>query len=286
MDKIYKTAFIDRFIFHTRTVQNNMIILENNLSKLYLKIKPFQLLERSLYHDLDKLEPSLIYAYVEYTKYFYNKNFGVEYIFDKQKCREITEKHYNNQRHHFYKNNKIPNIIDICEMCCDVTAISIEKKEKNNTFYYKNCMLKEYNNIKNYNAIILFIFNILWKLLKTPTYNDGEKYFFIKNRMEKIRQFQDAMIFLEKNNDKLPFKINDYEIIRKALIIDKKYLYNDYNFFDFNKNKIDELDICIFCCEYFMNKNNNLNYLLEKNENLKKFKNSISKILRILDIGM
>ena len=220
MDKIYKKAFLDRFLFHIRTVQDNMIILENNLSKLYLKIKPFQLLERSLYHDLDKLDPNLINAYIEYTKYYYNKNFGVEYIFDRQNCRKKAEIHYKTQRHHFYKNNKIPNIIDICEMCCDVTAISIEKKEENNTYYYKNYMLKKHKDIKNYNTIILFVFNILWKLLKDFTYDDKEKYNFIKSRIEKIRKFQDAMIFLEKNSDRLPFKINDYEIVKKAVNIE------------------------------------------------------------------
>lgn len=284
MGGIYKAAFLDRFLFHTRTVQDNMIILENNLSALDLKIKPFQLLERSLKHDLDKLKPNLVDTYVEFTKYHYYKDRGKEYKFNKEKCLKKAQLHYKTQRHHFYKNNKIPNIIDICEMCCDVTAISIEKNEENNLLYYKNVMLKEYEDIKKYNDIILYIFNNLWKLLKNFTYDNEEKYLFIKNRMEKIRKFQDAMMFLEKNLDKLAFKIEDYEIVRRALDIGKDKLHgDDCSFFDDKKENLDILDVCVFCCDCFIKRDYDPNFSVDLGNDFNSFNIYVKSLIKTLE---
>lgn len=283
MESIYKNIFLDRYLFHIKTVQDGMIMLENNLLKLNLDIDDFELFKRAMFHDVDKLQPNLIGAYIEASKYHYNKKNNINYSIDITEHNRIADIHYNTQRHHFYKNEiQSPSDIDICEMCCDITAVSIEKQEKDNTYYYKNYMLKEYNKLTKYNNKILLVFNLLWKLRKNFIYENEKKYKYIKNKVEKIRRFQDAMIFLEKNNDKLPFKIEDYKIFRRAVCLDYSVFNDNYKFFDTDK-KIDELEICVFCSEYFINKNNNIESLFKKNKELEKNKESLKNILILLN---
>lgn len=255
----YKSAFLNRYVFHIRTVQNNMILLENNLSKLNLNIKSYELFERSFFHDTDKLQPNMICSYFKISEYYYKKNNGIEVDFSIENHKEKTERHYETQRHHFYKNDITPTDVDICEMCCDVSAISIEKNEEDNTHYYRNFMLKDHKKLVEYNDKALKIFHLIWELVENPSYENEEKYKFIKIRLEQIRNFQNVMIFLEKNINRFMFDLTNYEksveeydLLRRAFLLDRTLiLQKNDDFCIFNGEIVNPEDVCALASEVF-----------------------------------
>lgn len=280
----YKNIFLNRFIYHIRTVQDNMIMLENNLSKLPFKINDFKLLKRSMSHDLDKIQSDLIDTYLNISKYHYNKNNNIENNIDISSYVKNTEKHYRTQRHHFYKNGIKANYVDICEMCCDTDAVSIERHEETNSYYFEKIMLIEYKNLQRYKEQILLIFNLLKKLHKNIEYDNINKFNFINTKLKYIREFQNKMLILEKNKNLLPFKIDDFEIIKSAFSINEMKLFNKLNnvciFSNSNKTKINNLDICKYCCDFCINNCKNTKQSI--NKNYLNYKNEINNILEIL----
>ena len=66
-----ESIFINRFLRHTRAVQDNMIFLEKNKEQLgFLELEDFVLFKRGLKHDIDKLEGDLIEHYITLAEYY------------------------------------------------------------------------------------------------------------------------------------------------------------------------------------------------------------------------
>lgn len=247
-------AFIDRFMKHIRLVQDNMILLECNFSKIdFINIEQFDLIKRSMEHDLDKVQENLIENYISIKEYYDNANNTID--IDRIKNNILI--HYGTQRHHFYRNDMEPNDIDVCEMCCDVDAISVEQKEESNTLYFKNHMLKEYSKILPYKDQMLKIFHILED--KDITERNSEVS-FLYDVIDYIRKVQNNRLFLEKNSNLLPFSIDKWELLRKGFKIDInnlcKHLNKNFDYDDMYQNvkSIDfnvknTLDLCEMCCE-------------------------------------
>lgn len=230
--------FINRFLFHTRSVQNNMILLEKQNNK-FLKLKDFSLINRALKHDLDKLKPNKIKNYIIISRYHYLNNNHLPNSINIDDYKDFTQKHYKFQRHHFYDNDIKPNIIDLCETCCDIDAVANELGEKTNTIYFDNFLMKNYQKIRDNENIMR---KILEKLKdKKPIISNLNKANFIDNYISFVRKFQDYIILMEKENSypykkwyltrfALNFFKNDF--LEKNLKIihnfDKKMLFNYY----------------------------------------------------------
>ena len=138
---------------------------------------------------------------------------------------------------------------------------------------------------------------------------------FIEKNLEYIRTVQNNMILLEINKDKLPFHIEDWEILQRGMQYNLG-IFHDYTINDFNKAdnlnlhhkyqhcyaesnipnnisngfELSKLDICKICCDIFSIsqkfRNNPLTYLsnnvLPNNKILKKNEKEILFILSLL----
>ena len=138
IDKI-KKQFIERQINHIRLVQDLAIILELNLDKLPFKVDEWEILNRCMQHDLDKFEKHNANQYKRIEEYYSNKREGIDnsYI-DLDKLYDCSKKHYKTQRHHTQYhdiNGEEYSNVDICEICCDIVAVSIRNKDNS---YGKN----------------------------------------------------------------------------------------------------------------------------------------------------
>lgn len=222
--------FINRFLRHTRAVQDSMIFLEKNKDKLdFLDLDDFILFKRGLRHDIDKLENDLIEYYITMAEYYNMPN-----TIDKDKvilAKQQIQKHYKTQRHHFYTNGLEPNLVDICEMCCDIDAIATEQKEENNTLYFENYMLVEYPHLFKMKDIILKIFYFLRE--KGNIVNNDERSIRLDEVVKYIRKLQDNRLLLEQNRDviNLPFsKWNDFVVgIKNDIACIDRYLSGNFS---------------------------------------------------------
>lgn len=239
--------FINRFLFHTRFVQNNMILLEKQSDKYdFLQAKNFAFINQAMFHDLDKINSDMIYNYVIMSTYYYlrNNNLPFDHI-DVDKYKAQTERHYKTQRHHFYDNDIEPNIIDISETSSDIDAVSNELKEDNNINYFNNVLLNK-PKVKKHEMVFRQIFKILEN--KNPEINITKKTIFIDKYINYIRKFQDYMITIAKKG--LPFETDKWKLIRLALnynlndFSEKNIIYsgNIEDFFYYNKNKSQEYE--------------------------------------------
>ena len=240
--------FINRFLFHTRSVQNNMILLEKqNFSKL----KDFSLVNRALKHDLDKLNSNKIKNYTIISRYYYLKNNCLPNTIDISNYKDFTRKHYDFQRHHFYDNNIKPNIIDLCEACCDIDAVANELNEKTNTTYFDDFLMVNFQKIRDNELIMRKILKILEN--KTPVVINVEKANFIDRHIYFIRKLQDFVVTLEKNNPSLArkwfltrFILNFFK--NDFLEKNVKIIYNSSNkaLFDYYNKKLKNLNKNIY----------------------------------------
>lgn len=225
--------FINRFLRHTRAVQDNMIFLEKNKCKLdFLDLDDFILFKRGLRHDIDKLEDDLIECYITIAEYYNMKN-----VVDKDKinlAKQQVYKHYNSQRHHFYRNDIEPNLIDICEMCCDIDAIATEQNEENNTLYFENFMLVEYPHLFKMKDDILKIFYFLRE--KKNIVNDDEKSVYLDKVVEYMRKLQDDRLSIY-NNSLVNLERDDLGDFVKELFNDIEYIENVFFLAKLSNNK-------------------------------------------------
>ncbi|MDR1499042.1 MAG: DUF5662 family protein [Rickettsiales bacterium] len=243
---------MDRFFCHIRLVQDNMVLLENNLSKLPFKIGNYEVIRRSFEHDLDKVRPDLVNTYVEINKYHYNKKNDIENDVDMTTFEPIIEKHYLSQRHHFYRNDFEPNDIDVCEMCCDIDALSTTQKEEDNTSYFRNFMMKEYPQLDRYKKDILHILKLLIKLKKSGRCDVANKFDFINKQIIYNRKVQDNLVILEKNAVDLPFLLDDWELVRTAVLFGADKFVGDllFRFEEYDNIEVNDINICKICCDY------------------------------------
>lgn len=250
--------FINRFLMHVRKLQDNMIYLEKRLDIYdFLDIKDFELIDRSMKHDLDKLENNLIQHYLKINNYYYCKRHNIpckKVVEDIAKTREV---HHNTQRHHFYFNKMDFNIIDICEMCCDVDSVyslSDNNDEKNNKTYFINYMLPHYSKLLPIKDLCLKIFDILE--YKNDELKNIKKSEAIDSYINYVRKFQDCMIKLEKHRNNLFFNVDKWEITKVALNYNKNDFLNfskiGDNYFEYNKRIInDNIDNCCLVCSCY-----------------------------------
>ena len=269
--------FINRFLAHTRKLQDNMIYLDERLDLYdFINVNDFELVSRAMKHDLDKLEDNLRDYYLNINKYYYCKKRNIpckKVVDDIEKTRQI---HHTIQRHHFYYNNIDYNIIDICEMCSDIDSVyslSSNGGEKNNKTYFNNYMLSHFPKLLQIKDLCLKIFDILE--YKKDDIKNVEKASFIDSYIKYVRNFQDYMIKLDRNRDKLFFNVNKWEITRIALNYNKddfdnvKNIDNDY--FEYNKNKYitnnNNINKCCLVCNCYSYYGNNFaNYIdVDKN---------------------
>lgn len=168
-----KERFIDRQVEHLRRVQDNMILLEKNLDKLPFMIKDFEILRRGMQHDLDKFSDNAGPGYIRIEEYKYNEKNGIpNKKIDKEDLYKCSNEHYKTQRHHdtFHILNETEfTDLDICEICCDLTAVS--ERENTDTIQYVKEKLFPTKQIFNKRMDdVLKILDLL-KVLKNKTNN-------------------------------------------------------------------------------------------------------------------
>ena len=165
MNYKYKKEFLQWMFNHIRKMQDNMILLENNLDKLPFKLKPFDLIRRCIYHDLDKFRKSMIdYYYGFYCRYVMASGNRIQSI------EKIRKKHYLANRHHadFHISTGKPfTNIDLCEMCCDMlerTEFNYNGESKKIFFYCEEKFFIQYPEMLKYKDRMYEIFNLLIRL--------------------------------------------------------------------------------------------------------------------------
>jgi len=126
-----KQHWIKHKIPHIRLVQDYGAFLEFNSDKLPFKVKDFEILNRTMKHDLDKFEENKIReGYLELSKFYENRKHNIPNLVSKEELKEVSKLHYETQDHHIeyhIKNGTEPDNAIICEMCCDSLAISTER---------------------------------------------------------------------------------------------------------------------------------------------------------------
>ena len=163
----YKKEFLQWMFNHIREMQDNIILLENNLDKLPFKLKPYDLIRRCIYHDLDKFKKDMLDGY--YT--FYNCKY-IEKTELPTSVGIIQKKHYIKNRHHpdfHIKTGKPFTNIDLCEMCCDMlkrTEFIYGDCKKQLTYCEEKFFIK-YPEMLKYKDKMYNIFDILIKLKTT-----------------------------------------------------------------------------------------------------------------------
>lgn len=156
--------FIKETMDHIRRVQDNMILLEQNREKLPFEIEKWRLLQRIINHDATKFSSQLVDGNIIVSNFLRNKKLKLsnDHI-DKKEVDEAIRIHKELETHHPIIRRR-PTRIDLCEMCCDLVALSQENNEKDYTKYYKEFSLREYKKLKKCNADILKILGLLKEL--------------------------------------------------------------------------------------------------------------------------
>lgn len=271
--KYLEKKFVERFLFHIRSVQDNMLNLENNRNKLPFKIHKNYIINRSMKHDIDKFSTNMVNDYFELFSKKHYKSFDNEY----NKLVKLSDRHYQAKRHHFYRNSMIPNNLDLCEMCSDLDAIYLENNEESNKFFYLNRMIKEYPNLLEYNDNILKILD----LLENSRKNNQENNYTIR-QLQNIRKIQDYMVYLDLNLENLPFKIKKWTLINRAMHFGINYDFTKIS----RKIHITTINICEICCAFIVNNPEDkfecLFKYFTKNKNLEPYIEPAQKVFYIL----
>ena len=135
-----KRNFLNIRLGHRDCVRDAMIFLEENKELLPFEIKEFELVERALYHDIDKFSDELVLLYFNHHR--------ARICFGEFLNADFIEKHYINNRHHlkYFKINKEEKItpVDICEACCDWFSLAyLRNKKAENCINFFNEKVKE-----------------------------------------------------------------------------------------------------------------------------------------------
>jgi len=175
--------FIDRLIKHIRRVQDNMIYLEYNRKSLPFKIEKWELLRRGMQHDLSKFNKDLIKGYILTNEYFRNKRLGKDTShINIEILKPYWDKHEKLEKHHPEFKKEMSNL-DVCEMCCDLAAMSQELKEANYTNYFFKVLLKKIPMLEKYKihieTILLLLETSDCMILPCAGHRTLKKYFNI-----------------------------------------------------------------------------------------------------------
>ena len=168
MQHKHKKEFLEHIFNHLRMMQDNMILLENNLDKLPFKLKPYDLIRRCIYHDLDKFKKTNI---DNYYRFYYHRHIDCEETETvAQDFKNTMKKHYSINRHHadfHILTGKPFTNIDLCEMCCDMmsrTEVNYNGDCNKCFIYCKEKFFIQYPEMLKYKDRMYEIFNLLIKL--------------------------------------------------------------------------------------------------------------------------
>ena len=158
--------FIKETMDHIRRVQDNMILLEENRERLPFEIKKWRILQRCINHDATKFSGHLVDGRIIVNNFNRNKKLKLsnEHI-NIEDVNEAIRIHEDLETHH-PKIKRKPTRIDMCEMCCDLVALSQENNEKDYTKYFKEFPLKGHKKLRRNKDNILKILEILKELNK------------------------------------------------------------------------------------------------------------------------
>ena len=158
--------FIKETMDHIRRVQDNMILLEENRERLPFEIKKWRLLQRIINHDATKFSSHLVDGHILVNNFLRNKKLKLsnDHI-DMEEVNEAIRIHEELETHHPIRRRRSTRI-DLCEICCNLVALSQENNEKDYTKYYKQFPLNEYKKLKKCNADVLKILELLKELNK------------------------------------------------------------------------------------------------------------------------
>lgn len=170
--------FIERQLKHMRLVQDNMLLLEEHRSFLPFQIPAWRLIRRSLNHDRDKLSPAAIQGRIAIAKYWHHIHHhlpvGVNGVIDQNTMLQIAKQHYLHNSHHMdyhLQHHTLPSKLDICEMCCDMSAIAQEQQAANYTKHFLNVEVPKYTFLQTHLNTFLAIFQLLETLNPPDLFN-------------------------------------------------------------------------------------------------------------------
>lgn len=170
MDFEIKKLHITRQLSHIYDVQKYMILLELNREKLPFFIPEWEIIYRSMFHDSDKFKEQVANNYCKIRKYLKENNIkeiNYDMILHNNLFNVVTFHHKSNSHHFEYHEEKNIDFseLDICEMCCDMFAKSIDHNNDPIEYLEKNLLPKS-KFIQKHKENIIFILNLLKELNK------------------------------------------------------------------------------------------------------------------------
>lgn len=116
-DEQEKIHYLERTLKHTKDVLSLLMIIVKNKKELSFNINDYELVQRGLIHDVDKITKSYIEDIHQW--FFYKEKLSLE---ERQRIEKVLKNHKEKQRHHFdfhIINNEGFSNEDLCEMICD-----------------------------------------------------------------------------------------------------------------------------------------------------------------------
>ena len=219
---------INKQINHIYDVQNYMILLELHKNELPFTIPDWEIIYRSMFHDIDKFNGAMADGYCKIRAYLQER--GIE----KLSYEDVVASpniflslimHHKNNSHHFEyhnENNVDFSGLDICEMCCDMFDKS-KRHQENPAEYLEENLLPRSKFIQKHKDEIVNVFNLLDDLSNHNYEYSGKtliKKQFIERQISHLRLVHKYMILLELRKNELPFTIPNCEIIYRAMFHD------------------------------------------------------------------
>lgn len=158
-----KEHFVNRLIKHIRRVQDNMLLLEFNRNGLPFDIEEWELTRRGMQHDLSKFNEELVEGFIKCDIFHRANKSKTKTDITWKDIFPYIEKHRKIEEHHAHNKTEMSNL-DLCEMCCDLYAMTQEFKEDDHLAYFKNKLCKDVPMIKKYSKECIEILELLYTL--------------------------------------------------------------------------------------------------------------------------
>lgn len=162
--------YIKRTLKHSREVGDLLIFIIKNKDKLFFEVDPWELLSRSVKHDIDKFSQKYMTDMIDYL--YFSDGLSDE---EKNELNKSYIEHKRTQRHHpmFYEVNKDEEVQneDICEMVCDWISSARKDNAKlieNSTIWKNNFEngLKKSNTLEKYRDKFYNVFELMDEYFK------------------------------------------------------------------------------------------------------------------------
>lgn len=157
---------------HVTYVLQGATYLERIVATLPIRFEPFTLLQRARVHDADKLRPDMLAGGLLIQYHNKYKDIPLEPV-EQQQLQWTRMQHYLHNPHHLeyhLHRGSLPSALDICEMCCDMCAVSKLLNDADFTDFFNRILCPTHVFYQQNSAIFNEIMQKLQQFLVMDTY--------------------------------------------------------------------------------------------------------------------